>query len=394
MSKVRQIGLSALVSASLSFAAIASAQTAKPASPFAPKASAAPTSLTPASEPSKTPLLSTIPSATVKRMQVLGGKSAVEIEVEGSERLVPQTRVLTGPDRLVIDFPNASPSPQVRNRSVNRGEVKDLRVGLFQSAPPITRIVVDLKSAQSFQIFPQGKTVIIKVSGKDGLAKPANAMQGVEDFPEPVTRPGLVTTNYTAGTARVSTVPAPVQTPPPAFDVTFRNGMLSIKSTTASLSEILYAVHQRTGADVTLSAGAEQEKVAADIGPAPAPMVLTRLLNGSKFNYMIVSSPTDPRVLDKVILSPKATGAVTPLPPMANASDFDDDAPTPPPVPHPRSQPLGENQPAVTDAPPTNTPPQSAQQQNAPQGGQVMPRSPGAPGQVPSTPPPDENPPE
>jgi hypothetical protein len=288
--------------------------------------------------------------------------------------------VLTGPDRLVIDFPNTALSTDLRSQSVNRGEVKDFRVGLFHAAPPVTRVVVDLKSPQSFQIFPQGKTVIIKVSGKQ-----SDAAQGVEDFPaQPVTRPGLVTTNYTAGSAHVSTMP--LATPPPAppaplLDVTFRNGMLSIKSTSASLSEILYAVHQRTGADITLSAGAEQEKVAADIGPAPAPDVLTRLLNGSKFNYMIVCSANDPRVIDKVILSPKAVGAVTPLPPMVTNSDFDDDAPTPPPVPQ-RAEPLGENG-AVTNAPPTNMPPQSNPN---------MPHPQPPPGQVPSTPPPDDNP--
>jgi hypothetical protein len=376
MDNVRQLGISAIVSAGLSLAAVAAQTAPTPvAATTAQATSAAPSSVA----PSVVRTSAATPSS-VKHVQVLGGKSAVEIEIEGSDRLVPQTQVLTGPDRLVIDFPNTALGTETRSQSVNRGEVKDFRVGLFHAAPPITRVVVDLKSPQSFQIFPQGKTVIIKVSGKQ-----SDAAQGVEDFPaQPVTRPGLVTTNYTAGSAHVSTMP--LATPPPAppaplLDVTFRNGMLSIKSTSASLSEILYAVHQRTGADITLSAGAEQEKVAADIGPAPAPDVLTRLLNGSKFNYMIVCSANDPRVLDKVILSPKAVGAVTPLPPMTPASDFDDDAPTPPPVPQ-RAEPLGENG-AVTNAPPTNMPPQSNPN---------MPHPQPPPGQVPSTPPPDDNP--
>jgi hypothetical protein len=388
MDHIRQIGISAIVSAGLSLAAVAAQTAPTPvAAPTAQAASAAPSSARPApNAPSPfTPSMlrtsaTSAPSAAVKHVQVLGGKSAVEIEIEGSERLVPQTQVLTGPDRLVIDFPNTALGTETRSQSVNRGEVKDFRVGLFHSTPPVTRVVVDLKSPQSFQIFPQGKTVIIKVSGKQ-----SDAAQGVEDFPaQPVTRPGLVSTNYTAGSAHINTMPlatAPPAPPAPLLDVTFRNGMLTIKSTSASLSEILYAVHQRTGADITLSAGAEQEKVAADIGPAPAPDVLTRLLNGSKFNYMIVSSATDPRVLDKVILSPKAVGAVTPLPPMTPSSDFDDDAPTPPPVPQ-RAEPLGENGPAVTNAPPTNMPPQSnPNMQHTP-----------PPGQIPSTPPPDDNP--
>lgn len=161
MEKFRQIGLAALVSASVCFAAMAFAQTSatQPASPFASRIPVVRTSAT-------APQAATSAGA-VKRVQVLGGKNAIEIEVEGSDRLTPQTRVLTAPDRLVIDFPNASPSAQLRILSVNRGEVKDVRVGLFQTTPPVTRLVVDLKSPQSFQIFPSGKTIIIKVNGKD-----------------------------------------------------------------------------------------------------------------------------------------------------------------------------------------------------------------------------------
>lgn len=215
----------------------------------------------------------------------------------------------------------------------------------------------------------------------------------MDDFPEPVTRPGLLTTNYAAGAGNIRAAAAE-----PVLDVTFRNGLLTIKSSKASLAEILGAVQQRTGADVTLSPGAEQEKVAADIGPAPAPEVLTRLLNGSKFNYLILSAANDPHVLDKVILSPKAEGAITPLPPMANNNDdMSDDGPPPPPLPVPqrRTEPQGqgEDPSAVTNAPPTNMqpgyvpPPGYTPQMNpALPHGQTLP-----PAQPPSTPPPDDN---
>jgi hypothetical protein len=278
----------------------------------------------------------------VRQVRVLGSKDAVEIEIEASDRLVPQTRVLTGPDRLIIDFPNATPSKQLRSQSINRGEVKDVRVGLFQSKPPITRVVVDLNSPQSFQVFPYGRTVMIKVTGG---AKPVqDASTEVSDFP-PVTRPGLVTTNYTPGAARISTEILAQ----PKLEVTFRNGLLAIKSNKASLSEIMFAVHQRTGAEVSVAAGAEQEQVAADIAPGPAPEVLARLLNGSKFNFLILSSATDPHGLDRVILSSKAEGGVMPLPPMQsnNGDDSaDDDAPqrAEPPV-------------AAVPPPPANVPP-------------------------------------
>ena len=73
---------------------------------------------------------------SVRRVRVLDSRNQVEMEIETSDRVVPQINVLTGPDRLVVDFVNALPGPQLRNQLVNRGEVKSLRVGLFSSDPP------------------------------------------------------------------------------------------------------------------------------------------------------------------------------------------------------------------------------------------------------------------
>ncbi len=130
---------------------------------------------------------------SVRTVKVLNGKDSVEIEVEASDRIVPQTQVLTGPDRLVVDFPNAVPSAQLHSQSVDRGEVKDVRVGLFQHKPPVTRIVLDLKTAQSYQVFPYGRTVMIKVmSDAKVIGGPQDNSAGVDNFPpEPATSPRL-----------------------------------------------------------------------------------------------------------------------------------------------------------------------------------------------------------
>lgn len=259
---------------------------------------------------------------SVQRVQVLGSKDAVEIEVEASDRITPQTRVLTGPDRLVVDFPNAVPASGLRSQSVYRGQVKDLRVGLFQAKPPVTRIVLDLNSAQSYQVFP-GKTVIIKVMGGE------DASARVADYPAPVSRAGLVATNYVTRSERVSV--DPVQEKP--LEVSFRDGLLSIHSNKATLSEVLFAVQQKTGAEVAIAAGAEQEKVVVDLGPAPAPEVLAHMLNGSKFNFLILSAADNPKQLDRVILSPRIESAYTPLPPVAQNDDAEDDEPAARPAP-------------------------------------------------------------
>jgi hypothetical protein len=286
---------------------------------------------------------------SVRSVKVLGSKNTVEIEVEASDRVVPQTRVLTGPDRLVVDFPNAVPSSGARSQSVDRGEVKDVRVGLFQSKPPVTRVVLDLKTAQSYQVFPYGRTVMIKIVGGAETSTAADYAQ-----PEPG-RPGLVATNYT-------TRAEPVQgdaTPKPPLQVTYQNGLLAISANKATLSEVLYAVQQRTGADISIAAGAEQERVVAEIEPAPAPEVLARLLNGSKFNYLILSAADDPSKLDKVILSTRYDGifptspSVQAPPVQAQNEDAADDEP-----PIAQSQP--NRPPGAMQAPPRPQPEQGA----------------------------------
>jgi hypothetical protein len=285
---------------------------------------------------------------SLRQIRVLESNSAVEIEVEASDRIIPQTQVLTAPDRLVVDFPNAVPGPELRSQSVLQGEVKDVRVGLFQAKPPITRVVLDLKSPQSYEVLP-GQTVVIKVMGG------ANENAGADPF-IPQTRPGLVAANYTTGAERI---PSPTQpsaqiampsTPKP-LEVWYRDGLLRIRSNKATLSEVLFAVQQHTGAEIGIVAGAEQEQVVVDLGPAPAPEVLSRLLNGSKFNFLIASAPDDPRHLDRVILSQRNDNLVVSRGPIPNNTVVNNNQ-------------AEEDEEAMRAAPPAPPPQQNAPQPN------------------------------
>jgi hypothetical protein len=280
---------------------------------------------------------------SIQRVQVLRAQNLVDIEIEASDRIVPQTNLLTGPDRLVIDFVNARPGVQLRNQAVNREEVKRLRVGLFSSDPPVTRVVLDLNGPQQYQVFSSGRTVILKIGG---TARPQPL--GLRSGSEPV----LMNTSYPArGAAIVPLAPAP---PRPRLNVSFQDGLLSIDSNKASLSEILFAVHQRTGAEIAIPAGAEQEMVVVDLGPAPAPEVLDELLNGSKFNFLILSSQTNPGALDRVILSSRPDGPMPAPSPQLQPVE-DDDAEVPPKVaPPPRPTPAPETK----TMPPDSDPPE------------------------------------
>jgi len=288
-----------------------------------------------------------VAQVSVRSVKVLGSKNSVEIEVESSDRIVPETRVLTGPDRLVVDFPNAVPSNQVRNQSVDRGEVKDVRVGLWQAKPPITRVVLDLKTARSYQVFPYGRTVMIKVLGD------SSSVDAADYDSQSSGHPSLVTANYTTRVEPVSVA----QRPP--LQVSYQDGMLGIYANKATLSEVLYAIQQRTGADISIPAGAEQERVVAELGPAPAAEVLARLLNGSRFNFLILNSVNDPRQLDRVILTVRSEGTGYTPAPAQNYDAATDEDPVPPPVPpnQAATQPL----PAAAPNPPQPPAEESAQ---------------------------------
>jgi hypothetical protein len=273
---------------------------------------------------------------------VLRGRGQVEIEIEASERITPHTNLVTGPDRLIVDFVGAVPSAQLKNQNVGRGDVRSLRVGLFSSDPPVTRIVLDLNGPQPYQVFPSGRTVIVKVGGPGEAQAVLHSSAGGA-----VSGAMLVNSNYPSGAHLSVPVEAPAR---PSLEVSFRRGLLSISSYKANLSEVLFAIHQQTGAEIAIPAGAEQEQVVAEIGPVPASEALSQLLNGSKFNFLILSSTSDPRALDRVILSSRPEGPMPPPPRQQARAVVEDDADTdvaPKPAPSKAATPLDKSDPAT-----------------------------------------------
>ena len=100
--------------------------------------------------------------------------------------------------------------------------------------------------------------------------------------------------------------PRPDQTTPLAPQVTYQNGQLSIQAQNSTLSSILSAVHARTGARVEMPEDTANDRAAAQLGPGNPRDVLASLLQGSRFDYIFIGSPTDPDVLSEVILTPHA----------------------------------------------------------------------------------------
>jgi hypothetical protein len=83
---------------------------------------------------------------------------------------------------------------------------------------------------------------------------------------------------------------------------------LSIKAENSTLADILRAVRASTNAVIEIPSGVGAERVVTDLGPGSPREVLTLLLNGSNFDYVIVASPDDKDVLQSVLLTPRGKG--------------------------------------------------------------------------------------
>lgn len=115
--------------------------------------------------------------------------------------------------------------------------------------------------------------------------------------------------------AEVPPPPAPPPTldqlPPTPPQVRFQNGELTIDAHNSTLAQVLRAVQAKTGASIDIPGSAGSDRVATLIGPGQPRDVLNTLLNGSKFDYVILGVAGDPGAVQKVILTPRQAGSTT-----------------------------------------------------------------------------------
>jgi hypothetical protein len=267
---------------------------------------------------------------TVQQVTVHETGEAIEVDIQTSGAMSPDTQAITGPDRIVVDFPGALPAAQLRALKVNQRGLKGVRSGLFFSNPPITRVVLDLAGPQSYQISTVGNTTVVRLAAGGAEERSSNSSDGnvhgarlkdaaltARSSAGAHLAPASVSVNVAkqssaalvADATRANISPADgadlskpqaALPPQPAVIVSYENGMLRVHADKATLSQVLYEVHLHTGAEIAIPAGAEQEKVSADLGPAPARDVLGELLNGSAYNFIFVG---DELALERVILT-------------------------------------------------------------------------------------------
>jgi hypothetical protein len=137
-------------------------------------------------------------AAIIRQITVTGDDHDLDVEITASKPIIPRTQTVTDPDRLIVDLPEARPGTGLQKILVNRGELKNVRVGLLSANPPITRVVLDLTAPTNYHVSTLANTIVVKLGNESASGAPSTAP----------------TTNPTADATPTETTPA-VPTPPP-----------------------------------------------------------------------------------------------------------------------------------------------------------------------------------
>ncbi len=97
-------------------------------------------------------------------------------------------------------------------------------------------------------------------------------------------------------------IPATLMNSPPVKpNVTMEGGMLTIDAPNSTLSDVLGGVHKATGA--AIEGASPSERVAVKLGPGDPKQVISALLRGTPYDYVILGSLGKPDVVTRVLLT-------------------------------------------------------------------------------------------
>ena len=92
---------------------------------------------------------STAGTATVQDVTVARDSSGLRVEVTLSSPVQPSIETAVNPDRILLDFPGTISKAIWKKQSSTDG-VRRVRTGQHSTAPPVTRVVLDLDQAHSY----------------------------------------------------------------------------------------------------------------------------------------------------------------------------------------------------------------------------------------------------
>ena len=119
------------------------------------------------------------PHSVITAVSVAERTDGVDVEVTFSKLVQPRVRRFEHPHRLAFDFPGCELSHPNQRLGVNRGYVLVVRTSELSVAPPVARVVIDLRAPQDHEEAHTGNKLVIKVRSNRGARRVAPARGGV-----------------------------------------------------------------------------------------------------------------------------------------------------------------------------------------------------------------------
>jgi hypothetical protein len=255
--------------------------------------------------PSATPM----PSTSTKPSPVV----AVDSRLSGSATIASHQAVAS-PDAGEPKLPLAAISVPATTAPNTTGPAVMPAAALQNHSQPVTIIATPEVSKREVQA-PLVASIVPSTAAKLAAPVPTQAVVSTSN--------SALSTNVNVSTggsgAGVSAAPAGTSALTPAGTmVTYRDGKLTIDAENITLAEVLQLVAKKMGAIIDVPPGSGQERIVEHVGPGYPNDVLTRLLNGSHFNFIIVNSALHPNEPAEVLLSMQ--GSDTSVPAVAPAA--------------------------------------------------------------------------
>lgn len=166
-----------------------------------------------------------------------------------------------------------------------RGSSRSLRVYGFAGAAVFLLLAMPCLQAQS------DSNSNAATKGKPAITASPAASQGLASRPA-------------APSAPRQAIEEPTRAPLIAWD----GKQLTIDAENSTLADILEAVRAQTGASIEMPSTASVERVFVHVGPGPPRDVLSSLVYGMRFDYVIETADDDPDTLRRVVLTAQGAG--------------------------------------------------------------------------------------
>jgi hypothetical protein len=157
-------------------------------------------------------------------------------------------------------------------------------------------------------------------------ATPAPARDSVRNDKAPISavNPSTPAPDVPTSVVPDAAAPAPPtaeQTPPQPPAVTWDGNLLTIDAENSTLAAVLVALRTQTGAAIEIPSAASRERVFVHLGPGQVREIISSLLYGTEFDYIVETSDDDPDALQSVAVTARGKGDDSPVGALADASD-------------------------------------------------------------------------